>query len=47
MDFGHYFAYIKLNGYNWYKFNDSKVCPYLKIDKNSSSAYVLFYKKIE
>ena len=47
MDFGHYFAYIKLNGYNWYEFNDSKVCPYLKIDKSSSSAYVLFYKKIE
>ena len=44
-DFGHYFAYIKLNGDKWYEFNDSTVCPYSNFIGNSSSAYILFYKK--
>ena len=47
MDFGHYFAYIKLNDDNWYEYNDSTVGSCLEAVKSSSSAYVLFYKKIE
>ena len=45
MDFGHYYAYIKLNDDQWYEFNDSRVIPYTDIEKSSSSAYILFYKK--
>ena len=46
-NFGHYFAYIKLNGEKWYEFNDSRVIPFLKTNNilYSSSAYILFYKK--
>ena len=46
INFGHYYAYIKINS-TWYEFNDSSVSTYSKGDDNSSStAYVLFYKKI-
>ena len=45
INFGHYYAYIKINN-TWYEFNDSSVSTYSKGDDNSSStAYVLFYKK--
>ena len=45
INFGHYYAYIKINN-SWYEFNDSSVSTYSKGDDNSSStAYVLFYKK--
>ena len=45
IDFGHYYAYIKINN-SWYEFNDSSVSPYSKGTNNSSrSAYILFYKK--
>ena len=45
INFGHYYAYIKINS-TWYEFNDSSVSTYSKGDDNSSStAYVLFYKK--
>jgi ubiquitin C-terminal hydrolase len=49
MEFGHYFAYIKINGKQWYEFNDSKVKSYSEDNYSSfesSSAYILFYKKI-
>jgi len=45
IDFGHYYAYIKINN-TWYEFNDSSVSIHSKDDDNNSSkAYVLFYKK--
>ena len=45
IDFGHYYAYIKINN-SWYEFNDSSVSPYSKGTSNSSrTAYTLFYKK--
>ena len=45
IDFGHYYAYIKINN-SWYEFNDSSVSPYSKGTNNSSRlAYILFYKK--
>ena len=45
IDFGHYYAYIKINN-SWYEFNDSHVSSYYKRENNSSSnAYILFYKK--
>ena len=43
---GHFSAYIKLNDNKWYEFNDSKVSQYLKVIESSSTAYLLFYKKI-
>ena len=46
-NFGHYFAYIKLNREQWYEFNDSKVNPYSNLIEKSSSAYILFYQKIK
>ena len=46
-DFGHYFAYIKLNDDRWYEFNDSRVNKYSEIDSSSDSAYILFYKKMK
>ena len=45
IDFGHYYAYIKLNDKNWYEFNDSRVRKIGYIDTNSNTAYTLFYKK--
>ena len=45
INFGHYFAYIKLNDRNWYEFNDSTVYRIGNINTNSSTAYTLFYKK--
>lgn len=48
INFGHYFAYIKLNDKDWHEFNDSKV-KYVGDDyytKSSLYVYVLFYKKI-
>ena len=44
LDFGHYYAYIKLNDKDWYEYNDSSVYPLSSINNCSSSAYVLFYK---
>ena len=49
MEFGHYFAYIKINGKQWYEFNDSKVKSFPEESYSSfesSSAYILFYRKI-
>lgn len=44
IDFGHYFAYIKIDG-NWIEFNDSFVSACGEISHSSSGAYVLFYKR--
>ena len=48
INFGHYFAYIKLNDQDWYEFNDSKV-NYIGDNYYTKSTlsyvYVLFYKK--
>jgi ubiquitin C-terminal hydrolase len=49
MEFGHYYAYIKINGKQWYEFNDSKVKSFPEENYSSfesSSAYILFYKKL-
>ena len=46
IDFGHYYAYIKING-NWIEFNDNNPpnnCNYF--ENPSSSAYILFYTKL-
>ena len=45
INFGHYYAYIKLNDKSWYEFNDSNVEEIRSINTNSDTAYVLFYKK--
>ena len=44
IDYGHYFAYIKIDN-NWYEFNDSSVHQIGRIDTSSSNAYVLFFKR--
>ena len=45
LNFGHYYAYIKLNSGNWYEYNDSSVSPHSISSRCSSSeAYILFYK---
>lgn len=50
INFGHYFAYIKINDKDWYEFNDSKI-KYIGdniiSETNFSYAYALFYKKIK
>jgi ubiquitin carboxyl-terminal hydrolase 4/11/15 len=43
---GHFYSYIKLNDDKWYEFNDSRILPYTRAIENSSSAYILFYKKL-
>ena len=45
INFGHYFAYIKLNDKAWYEFNDSMVSKIGRINTSSERAYTLFYKK--
>jgi len=46
INFGHYFAYIKLNDKYWYEFNDSRVSKISNgINTKSTYAYTLFYKK--
>ena len=45
MNFGHYYAYIKLDGEGWFEYNDSRVNRNSEVEKSSRSAYVLFYKK--
>ena len=45
INFGHYFAYIKLNDKTWYEFNDSMVSKIGRINTSSDRAYTLFYKK--
>ena len=45
INFGHYYAYIKLNGKKWYEFNDSSVNRYSEFENITSSSYSLFYKK--
>ena len=45
INFGHYYAYIKLNDKNWYEFNDSNVYKIGNIQLSSTNAYTLFYKK--
>ena len=45
INFGHYYAYIRINDGKWYEFNDSNVSEYTNGSRSSSSAYVLFYKK--
>jgi ubiquitin C-terminal hydrolase len=44
LDFGHYFAYIKLKD-SWYEFNDSFISKCYTFNNNSSTAYVLFYRR--
>ena len=46
-DYGHYWAYIKNNDNNWYKYNDAVVSTCKESDIVSSSAYCLFYKRKE
>ena len=45
INYGHYYAYIKINNKDWYEFNDSKV-NYIggSIETTSKYVYVLFYK---
>ena len=46
IDFGHYYAYIKINGL-WFEFNDNNPpnkCYYF--ENPSSNAYILFYTKL-
>ena len=45
LNFGHYFAYIKLNDRSWHEFNDSMVTEIRSINNSSNTVYVLFYKK--
>ena len=46
INFGHYYAYIKLNDKYWYEFNDSYVRKISEgIDTKSTQVYTLFYKK--
>ena len=46
INFGHYYAYIKLNDKYWYEFNDSYVRKMSEgINTRSTTAYTLFYKK--
>ena len=46
INFGHYYAYIKLNDKYWYEFNDSFVRKMGEgINTRSITAYTLFYKK--
>ena len=46
INYGHYYAYIKINDQDWYEFNDSKVnCIGSNIETTSKYVYVLFYKR--
>ena len=46
INFGHYYAYVKLNDKYWYEFNDSMVRRISGgINTRSITAYTLFYKK--
>ena len=45
INFGHYYAYIKINDKIWYEFNDSNVSKISRINTNSPYAYTFFYKK--
>ena len=45
INFGHYYAYIKLNDKVWYEFNDSHVSKIGNINTSSTNVYTLFYKK--
>ena len=46
INFGHYYAYIKLNDRCWYEYNDSYVRKMgEEINTRSTTAYTLFYKK--
>lgn len=45
INFGHYYAYIKLNNQLWYEFNDSTVSNLGSINTTSNSVYSLFYAK--
>ena len=45
INFGHYYAYIKLSDKSWYEFNDSFVRKMGGVDTRSTTAYTLFYKK--
>ena len=44
INFGHYYAYIKLNDNYWYEYNDSSVSSH-SYGISKRSAYILFYKK--
>ena len=44
INFGHYFAYVKLKG-AWHEFNDSMVYKIGRINTSSTEVYTLFYKK--
>ena len=46
INFGHYYAYVKLNDKYWYEFNDSMVRRISGgINTRSNTVYTLFYKK--
>jgi ubiquitin C-terminal hydrolase len=46
LNFGHYYAYIKLNNGEWCEYNDSLVTSHpISSRCSSSEAYILFYKK--
>ena len=45
INFGHYYAYIKLNDKTWYEFNDYNVSKIGNINTSSTTDYTLFYKK--
>ena len=45
LDFGHYYAYIKIND-KWFEFNDD-ICSKIEMNYNSSTAYVFLYQKEE
>ena len=46
INFGHYYAFIKIEDRDWYEFNDSKVTYIGKeINTRSTSVYALFYQK--
>jgi len=46
INFGHYYAFIKIDDKDWYEFNDSKI-TYVgrEINASSTSVYILFYQK--
>ena len=45
INFGHYFAYIKLNDKAWYEFNDSKV-KLINGLPETDKTFLLFYQLI-
>jgi ubiquitin C-terminal hydrolase len=46
VNFGHYYAYIKIKN-QWYEFNDSRVNVHSSIEFSGSTAYVLYYQRVD